>query len=205
MSYNSKERPVTTEDFAHSDTCPCCVRHSRRTFIKTASVLSAGILLPQEWAKAAARCDRMIKMHNPHTGENIRTIYWTPDYGYIQPSIDEISRFFRDFRQNTVKNVDLDLLNILHYVQSNVGQNRTIELNSGYRSPATNNMLARRSRNVGKKSYHIQAMAADIAIKGFNSRDLRAVAMRLNAGGIGMYRRSNMIHVDSGPVRQWYY
>lgn len=205
MSYNSKERPVTTEDFAHSDTCPCCARHSRRTFIKTASVLSAGILLPQEWAKAAARRDRMIKMHNPHTGENIRTIYWTPDYGYIQPSIDEISRFFRDFRQNTVKNVDLDLLNILHYVQSNVGQNRTIELNSGYRSPATNNMLARRSRNVGKKSYHIQAMAADIAIKGFNSRDLRAIAMRLNAGGIGMYRRSNMIHVDSGPVRQWYY
>ena len=90
-------------------------------------------------------------------------------------------------------------------MQSNVGNNATIELHSGYRSPATNSMLARRSKNVGKQSYHMKAQAADISIQGYTSRQLRAMAQRLNAGGIGIYRGSNFIHVDSGPVRTWYY
>ena len=140
-----------------------------------------------------------------YTGESIRAVFWTPEYGYIQPAMDEISRFFRDFRQNQIVSVDIDLLNILHYMQSNVGNSSTIELHSGYRSPATNSMLARRSKNVGKQSYHMKAQAADISIQGYTSRQLRAMAQRLNAGGIGIYRGSNFIHVDSGPIRTWYY
>lgn len=205
MSHSSSYRPVTTADFAHPEDCPCCTRQSRRVFVKTAMMATAGLLLPAQWAKAASSRERMISMYNPHTAETIRTVYWAPDYGYIQPSIDEISRFFRDFRQESVHLVDIDLLNILHYIQSNVGHNQVIQLNSGYRSPATNQMLARRSRNVGKNSYHLKAMAADIAIKGYNSRQLKTIAQRLNAGGIGQYRGSNFIHVDSGPVRQWVY
>lgn len=205
MKHDHLDRPVTIEDFAHGEDCPCCSRNHRRVFLKTAITATAGLLLPTEWAKAASSRERMIKMYNPHTAESLRTVYWTPDYGYIQPSIDEVSRFFRDFRQDSIKPVDIDLLNILHYMQSNVGINRTIELNSGYRSPATNRMLARRSKNVGKNSYHMKAMAADIAIKGFNSRQLKAIAMNLNAGGVGIYRGANFIHVDSGPIRQWYY
>lgn len=198
-------RPITTEDFAHPDGCPCCRLHSRRTFVKTAVIATAGLLTPMQWAKAASSRERMINMYNPNTGETIRTVYWAPEYGYIQPSIDEISRFFRDFRQNSVKTVDIDLLNILHYIQSNVGQQQIIQLNSGYRSPETNQMLRRRSRNVGKDSQHLYAKAADIAIKGYNSRQLKIIAQRLGAGGIGQYRGSNFIHVDSGPVREWVY
>ncbi len=195
---------LSTEDFAH-DECPCCASSARRTFIKTAFLTTAGLLLPVEWAKAASGRERMIKMYNPHTAETLRSVYWTPDFGYIQPSIDEISRFFRDFRQDVVKTVNIDLLNILHYIQSNVGSNKVIQLNSGYRSPKTNQMLASRSRNVAKHSYHMKAMAADIAIKGYNSRQLQRIALNLNAGGVGIYRGGNYIHVDSGPVRQWHY
>ncbi|ABQ13934.1 YcbK family protein [Dichelobacter nodosus] len=194
---------ITVEDFAHHGSCPCCTK--RRTFIKTAAIATAGLLLPSEWAKAAARRDRVIRMHNPHTGETLRTVYWAPDYGYIKVSIDEISKFFRDFRQQQIKTVDIDLLNILHYIQSNVGLNHSIQLNSGYRSPQTNRMLSRRSHSVAQKSYHMKAMAADITIDGFNSRQLKIIAKRLNAGGIGLYRNSNFIHVDSGPVREWFY
>lgn len=201
----TSDHPVTIEDFAHPEECPCCRRNHRRIFLKTAAIATAGVILPGEWAKAAARRERMLKMHNPNTGENLRSVYWTPDYGYIQPSIDEISKFFRDFRQQTIKPVDIDLLNILHYIQKNVGTNRTIELNSGYRSPTTNRMLARHSKNVGKKSYHMRGMAADISIKGYNSRQLRTIALRLNGGGVGVYRGTNFIHVDSGPIRHWHY
>ena len=202
-SENLIEKPITIKDFEHGEDSPCCSR--RRTFLKNAFALTAGILLPAEWAKAAMSRERQIQMFNPHTGENLRTVYWSPTDGYIKDSIRQISYFFRDFRQESVKTVDYDLLSILHYIQSNVGERRTIQLNSGYRSPATNSMLARRSKNVGKKSYHMKAMAADISIKGFNSRELKNIAMRLNAGGVGIYRGSNFIHVDSGPVRQWYY
>ena len=199
------ERAVTFADFEHGVDCPCCARNSRRNFIKPAATVTAGLLAPADWVRAATGRERMIKMFNPHTGESIRAVFWTPEYGYIQPAMDEISRFFRDFRQNQIVSVDIDLLNILHYMQSNVGNSSTIELHSGYRSPATNSMLARRSKNVGKQSYHMKAQAADISIRGYNSRQLRAMAQRLNAGGIGIYRGSNFIHVDSGPIRTWYY
>ncbi|MBR1375191.1 MAG: YcbK family protein [Cardiobacteriaceae bacterium] len=206
MTDDLMNRPITTADFEHSSECPCCRLASRRTFIKTAAIATAGLILPAEWAKAASSRERMIKMFNPHTGETLNTVYWSPDEGgYITSTIDQVSKFFRDFRQNSVKEVDWDLLNILNYIQTNVGFNRTINLNSGYRSPTTNRMLARRSKNVGKNSYHMKAMAADISVKGFNSRDLRNIAMRLNAGGVGVYRGSNFIHVDSGPRRQWFY
>ena len=208
MSFNKEkalDHAVTIEEFAHGEECPCCRRSHRRIFLKTAAIATAGVMLPREWANAASRRERMLKMHNPHTGENLRSVYWTPDYGYIQPSIDEISKFFRDFRQHTIKPVDIDLLNILHYMQLNVGMNRTIELNSGYRSPATNRMLSRHSKNVATNSYHMKAMAADISIKGYNSRQLRNIATRLKGGGVGAYRGANFIHVDSGPIRHWHY
>lgn len=205
MKKDLANRPVTFEDFEHGVDCPCCANHARRTFIKTAGIATAGLLLPTQWAKAASSRERMIKMSNPHTGENIRTVFWTPDYGYIQPAMEQINTFFRDFRENKVVSVDIDLLNILHYMQSNVGMNRTISLHSGYRSPSTNAMLSRRSRNVGKQSYHMKAQAADISIQGYNSRELRNIATNLNAGGVGVYRGSNFIHVDSGPVRTWRY
>lgn len=200
-----KFRPVTLNDFEHGEDCPCCQRNERRTFLKTAAIASIGLIMPQDWARAAASRERMLKMSNPHTGEKIRTVFWTPDYGYIQPSLEQINTFFRDFRQNTKANVDIDLLNILHYMQTNAGANRTMSLHSGYRSAATNNMLARRSKKVAKKSYHIQAQAADISIQGYSARQLRTIARNLGAGGVGIYKGSNFLHVDSGPVRTWYY
>jgi uncharacterized protein YcbK (DUF882 family) len=32
---------------------------------------------------------------------------------------------------------------------------------------------------------------------------MRAVALDLQAGGVGYYPRSNFLHIDSGPVRSW--
>lgn len=205
MTQSHEHHPVTHADFEHGSECPCCSRSHRRTFIKTLSVASAGIMLPSEWVKAATTRERMIKMHNPHTGENLRAIYWAPEFGYIQPAMNQINKFFRDFRENKIVPIDIDLLNILNYIQVNVGQRRTLELHSGYRSPTTNRKLASRSNNVGKRSYHMRAQAADISVKGLSSRELKTIAKRINGGGIGQYRGSNFIHVDSGPVREWYY
>lgn len=101
-----------------------------------------------------------------------------------------------------VKEVDVHLLNILHYIQTNTN-NRELELLSGYRSPTTNAMLRSKSKNVGKNSYHMKAMAADISVKGYSGRQLAGIARQLQGGGIGT--GSTFVHVDSANVREWKY
>ena len=49
-----------------------------------------------------------------------------------------------------------------------------------------------------------KAWAADVRLQGRDLRQLAMGAISLKRGGVGMYsRRSNFIHVDSGPIRKW--
>jgi uncharacterized protein YcbK (DUF882 family) len=65
-------------------------------------------------------------------------------------------------------------------------------------------MLAARSRAVAKNSYHLRGWAADVRLQGRDLRQLAMGALSLHRGGVGMYsRKSNFIHVDTGPVRRW--
>ncbi|MGL4468558.1 MAG: YcbK family protein, partial [Plesiomonas shigelloides] len=34
-------------------------------------------------------------------------------------------------------------------------------------------------------------------------RNVRKAAMKMKAGGVGYYPKSNFVHVDTGPVRAW--
>jgi uncharacterized protein YcbK (DUF882 family) len=65
---------------------------------------------------------------------------------------------------------------------------KPIVLVSGYREPG---------RGTRKTSYHVAGMAADIAIRGVKVHELRKAAIRLGAGGVGLY--PYYLHVD---VRQ---
>ena len=47
------------------------------------------------------------------------------------------------------------------------------------------------------------AKAIDIRIPGTTTRTLRNAALSLQAGGVGYYPRSQFVHVDVGPLRQW--
>ncbi len=189
----------------HQEGCPCCVHSHRRRFLMKASVATAGLILGPELARAAAKRDRLLMMTNPHTGEKIRTIYWTPTEGYIRESLASVSHFMRDFRQNQVRAIDPALLDIVYAISMNIGTRRPFEVMSGYRSPKTNRMLRRRSRNVAKKSYHMRAKAMDFQVKNVSARTLRRIALSLRKGGVGYYPGARYIHVDTGTVRQWVY
>jgi hypothetical protein len=56
---------------------------------------------------------------------------------------------------------------------------------------------AHREKGAGtrKTSYHVKGMAADILIEGVKVHDLREAALRLGAGGVGVY--PSFVHVDS--------
>lgn len=193
---------MSEQELEHQVDCPCC--SGRRQVLRGVVFGTMGLLLPAQWAMASANSERKIRFRNVNTGESMTGIYWTPDTGYIQPSIDQISYFFRDFRQDSVRGVDVNLLNILSYVQHHVG-GRELILRSGYRSPQTNEGLRRSgSKNVAKNSFHMQAKAADIAVQGYSGKQLAAIAKGLNAGGVGV--GGSFIHVDVGPKdRVWRY
>jgi uncharacterized protein YcbK (DUF882 family) len=64
-------------------------------------------------------------------------------------------------------------------------------------------MLARRSKQVAKNSFHLKGMAIDIRLPRRRLEDVRAAAIWLAGGGVGYYPESDFVHMDTGPVRIW--
>jgi uncharacterized protein YcbK (DUF882 family) len=96
-----------------------------------------------------------------------------------------------------------DLLEFLFSLRIRLETEQPFEIISGYRSPATNALLAANSRVVAKRSYHMRGMAVDICLLGRQLVDLRTVARDLHLGGVGFYGRSGFVHLDTGRVRFW--
>ena len=145
---------------------------------------------------------RSLAFYNLHTGENLNTAYWESGE-YIPTALREINYLFRDFRANEIKEIDPRLLDVLYDLQSLTGSSQPISLVSGYRTYATNAMLAAHSEGVARHSMHIEGKASDIRIQGVELRNLQRAALSLGAGGVGYYPQSNFVHVDTGRVRHW--
>jgi uncharacterized protein YcbK (DUF882 family) len=145
---------------------------------------------------------RALAFDNVHTGERIRTVYYENGQ-YIPAALREINYFFRDFRANEIKPIDPRLLDLLHAIHQKLDSSQPFNLISGYRSPATNAMLAARSEGVARHSMHIEGRAADINVPDRQLSILQRVALALQFGGVGYYPQSDFVHVDTGRVRHW--
>ena len=112
----------------------------------------------------------------------------------------------RDFRQNEVKPIDPQLLDLLFELGGTLETDQPFHVISGYRSPHTNQMLRERGGSdtgVATKSLHMVGKAIDIRVPGVKLDDLRAAAKSLKLGGVGFYPSSNFVHLDTGRVRYW--
>ena len=145
---------------------------------------------------------RSLSFRHLHTGEHLSVPYWE-NGGYSPDALSEIDNLLRDFRTGEKTRMDIGLLEFLHRLRTRMESDHPFEIISGYRSPKTNATLAAKSRGVAKRSYHMQGMAIDIRLPGRRLQDLRRVALDLRLGGVGYYRRSNFIHIDTGRVRFW--
>ncbi len=145
---------------------------------------------------------RRLRMYSQRTGEHLDIIYWI-DGEYIPEAIAEINYFMRDWRENAVQKMDPRNFDNLAAVHNLLDTSEPYLLLSGYRTPRTNALLRRRSRGVARNSYHIPGMAADITLKSRSIYQIRAAALACKGGGVGLYRRSNFIHMDCGPIRTW--
>ena len=180
--------------------------HERRRFLAAAAgILAAGSGIAARPAFAQTRAsgaERALSVHNLRTGETLRTVYWAQGM-YLPESLAEVNHLLRDFRNNETKAIAPSLLDLLHAITERLGATQPIQLVSGYRSPSTNAMLHAHSSGVAKHSLHTEGMAADVHIPGHDLTQLHRVALSLQAGGVGLYPRSDFVHVDIGRVRRW--
>jgi uncharacterized protein YcbK (DUF882 family) len=146
--------------------------------------------------------ERHIALHHLHTGEKVKLTYWEKGE-YLSDSLAEVNRILRDFRTGEEHPIDPVLLDMLHTLRLRAGRKAPFEIISGYRSPKTNNMLRAQSNGVAKRSLHMQGRALDIRLPGMELKDLHRAAVDLKVGGVGLYSKSNFIHIDTGRVRYW--
>lgn len=145
---------------------------------------------------------RRIRLRSPRTGESVDTIYWV-EGEYISEALAEINWFMRDWRENEVIRYDRRNVDILAATLRLMETDEPYQVVSGYRSPATNRMLGKRTRGVAQNSYHMKGMAADLKLRSRSISQMAQAAVACNAGGVGKYGRSNFVHMDCGPVRTW--
>jgi uncharacterized protein YcbK (DUF882 family) len=145
---------------------------------------------------------RRLSLVNDKTGEWLNTVYWA-EGEYIPNALEAVNRILRDWREDLVHRMDPHALDILSATQRLLDCDEPFQVVSGYRTRKTNAMLRRRSRGVARNSYHIKGMAVDIALKTRSVRQISRAGLSLGAGGVGRYSRSQFVHLDSGPVRDW--
>ncbi|HEV2284397.1 MAG TPA: DUF882 domain-containing protein [Steroidobacteraceae bacterium] len=153
-------------------------------------------------AFAAARSARCVSFVHTHTGEALRATYFE-DGAYQADCLARVDHLLRDFRTGDVHPIDPALLDILFDLQVRADRDEPFQVICGYRSPATNAMLHRRSEGVAVHSMHLEGRAIDIRLGGYSTRELAGHARALGRGGVGYYEQSDFVHVDTGRVRTW--
>ncbi len=180
---------------------------TRRQLLKGLAYGTAAFSMPgfTGVAKASTRwlnSPRKLAFYNLHTEEKLSLTYFE-DGQYVTDALQELNYLLRDHRSEDVYSIDLELYDMLYDLQSMLGGNKTLQVISAYRSPTTNAMLKRKSSGVAKKSLHMLGRAIDIRIEGVDSKVVQKASIAMSRGGVGYYRQSDFVHVDTGSVRNW--
>jgi uncharacterized protein YcbK (DUF882 family) len=117
---------------------------------------------------------------------------------YVSSALRSINHLLRDFRSGEERDIDADLLDLLHGLSSVTRTRQPFEVISGYRSPATNQMLRNRNEGVAAHSLHMVGRAIDVRLADVHLRALHQAALSMRRGGVGYYPASNFVHVDTG-------
>lgn len=169
-------------------------------FCSAAAILLGGAAGTRE---ALANGDtRSLTFYHTHTREKA-TITYRRNGQYDEQALTQLNWLLRDWRVDEPARMDPRIFDILWEVYRETGSREPIHVISAYRSPKTNAMLRRRSKGVSEHSQHMLGKAMDIRLPDVPTERLRAVAMRLQYGGVGYYPSSQFVHVDTGNVRAW--
>jgi len=174
---------------------------SRRSFLGGLASLSA-LALAAPAAALPTREERVLSFFNTHTSERL-TLPSSANGASLFDSLARLDRFLRDHRTGEERPIDPALFDLLHDLQRATSTKRPFQVISCYRSPVTNAMLCSEGGGVAKGSMHLQGRAIDVRLADVSTAALRDAARELGRGGVGYYRRSDFVHVDTGRVRAW--
>jgi uncharacterized protein YcbK (DUF882 family) len=182
---------------------------SRRRVLKAGSALAgvsaAGLLVGGARSQDAGHhveAPRRIALLNLHTSERLDIEYFR-DGAYLPEALSSIEACLRDFRTGQRHVIDPSLMDYLVEVAHAVGVDPAFSVISGYRSPQTNAYLHEKSTGVAQHSLHMEGRAIDVRVAGVDCASLAAHALDLKRGGVGYYRASDFVHLDTGRFRTW--
>ncbi|HET8722636.1 MAG TPA: DUF882 domain-containing protein [Anaeromyxobacteraceae bacterium] len=176
---------------------------SRRRFLGGLAAAGGALLLPRiARASPETRGERRISFVHTHTGERFATTYWG-DGAYLEPELGRVADFLRDFRTGEVHPIDPSLLDQLHDLALATGARTPFQVVSGFRSAETNAALRASRGGQASHSLHMVGRAIDVRLGDVSTAALRDAALELGRGGVGYYRESDFVHVDTGRVRRW--
>jgi len=166
-----------------------------------AGLAGAGLARPRAGAPRAC-APRRIVLLNLHTNEHLDIEYFR-DGEYLASAQAKIEHVLRDHRNGEAHPIDPALMDYLVDVADKLGTEARFAVISGYRSPESNEKLRERSSGVAQRSLHMQGRAIDVRMAGIDCADLASLAENLQRGGVGYYRASDFVHLDTGALRTW--
>jgi len=173
----------------------------RRGFLQKLAAVGVGLAAtPTVFAAGDER--RTLSFVHTHTGEHLTAEYYKQG-AYSSAVLQQVNVLLRDFRDNTVHPIDPRVLDRLFLLQSVIGGSEPFQVISAYRSPATNAALHEKSSGVAEHSLHMEGRAIDVRLAGVATERLARLAIQQSSGGVGFYRVSDFVHVDTGRVRSW--
>jgi uncharacterized protein YcbK (DUF882 family) len=164
--------------------------------------MSAVALWPRASHAAPGAAAKRIALLNLHTDERLEIEYFRDD-AYVADALASIAHVLRDFRTGEQHAIDPKLMDYLVEVALRVGVPPEFSVICGYRSRETNQRLHARSQGVAKNSLHMEGRAIDVRLPKIDCAALAASALDLARGGVGYYRTSDFVHLDTGRYRTW--
>ncbi len=153
-------------------------------------------------SEAGALDVKRLSFYHTHTKEKLDIVYFENDE-YVALALEEINRYLGDFRTGDMTAMDPGLLDLIYDIRETLGSYGTYEVISAYRSPKTNEMLRAMGGGVVRNSQHLLGTAIDVRLEGIPIEVLRDAALSMQKGGVGFYKKSNFVHIDTGRVRRW--
>ena len=185
---------------------------SRRRLLLTGGAIAGATAAfgwtPRAFATASAEAGpgaesvKRLTLKNLHTPEVLEVVYRRGDQ-YLPEALAQIEVLLRDYRTGDRHPIDPHLLDILCELAQSIGVDPVFSVISGYRSPQTNAMLHERSAGVASRSLHMEGRAIDVRLTRVDCADLADKALAMQRGGVGYYRQSDFVHLDTGRVRTW--
>ncbi len=175
---------------------------TRRRVLQLALAGIGGAAALRANAQLLGTGERWLEMSNTHTGEILALPYRDAN-GLRAEALGQFDWLLRDFRAGEQHTMDAALFEQMADLALAAGAEPRFEIISGYRSPATNSALAEAGHGVAVRSMHLEGRAIDLRLRGVGCDILRDLALAMQRGGVGYYRSSDFVHVDTGRVRTW--